>query len=203
MVYTEGMLIVSDRLLNAPVLGLQTGGELARTKEAIIDPATLKILAYELSGPLLSAHPSLLRISDVREISDIGLIVDSSDEFVSVDDVIKLGDIYRLNFRLVGMPVIDEKRKKLGKVNGYTIDTTSFIVHQLNIKRPFLKSLSDTELLIHRSQITEINNNEIIVRSEADTPEPLMESVRGSYVNPFRGKPTPEQPSTNIDYSSR
>jgi uncharacterized protein YrrD len=196
------MLIISDRLLGTPVLGLQTGGELARTKEAIIDPANLEILAYELSGPLLDAQPSFLRISDIREVSDIGLIVDSSDEFVGVDDVIKLRDIYRLNFRLIGMPVIDEKREKLGKVNGYTINTASFLVQQLSVKRPFFKSLNDTELLIHRSQITEINNDAIIVHSEADVPEPLMDSVRTSYVNPFRSKPAPDQPS-GVNYSSR
>lgn len=189
------MLITGDRLLNAPVLGLQTGSELARTKHAIIDPSNLKVLAYELSGPLLSFQPSLLRIVDVREISDIGLIVDSSDEFVGLDDVIKLGEIYKRHFTLDGMPVIDVQGSKLGRINGYTINTADFMVYQLSVKRPIFKSLGDTELLIHRSQITEINNNAIIVQSEADIPEPLMESVRTSYVNPFRSKPTAEHPA--------
>jgi uncharacterized protein YrrD len=190
------MLITGERLLNAPVLGLQTGGELARTREPVIDPSNLEILAYELVGPLLDTEPSLLRVADVREFSDIGLIVDSSDEFVSPDDIFKLGDIYQLHFTLIGMPVIDEKGRKLGKVHGYTVDTASFLVNQLSVKRPFLQSLNDTELLIHRTQITEINNDAIIVHSEADIPEPLMESVRTSYVNPFRKNPNPEQPTS-------
>jgi uncharacterized protein YrrD len=190
------MLITGERLLNAPVLGLQTGGELARTRKAVIDPVTLEILAYELEGPLLDTEPSLLRIADVREFSDIGLIVDSSDEFVSPDDIIKLGEVYQLHFSLVGMPVIDEKKRRLGKVNGYTVDTASFLVHQFSVRRPFLHSLNDTELLIHRTQITEINNDAIVVHSEADIPEPLMESVRTSYVNPFRKSPSPEQPTS-------
>lgn len=196
------MLIISEKLLNTPVLGLQTGSELARTKEAVIDPSNLEVLAYELTGPLLDSHPSFLRISDIREISDIGLIVDSSDEFVAVDDVIKLRDVYRLSFTLMGMSVVDEKHRKLGKVHDYTINTASFLVQQLSVKRPFFKSLNDTELLIHRSQITEINNDAIIVHSEADIPEPLLDSVRTSYVNPFRSKPAPDQP-TGINYSSR
>lgn len=196
------MLITGDRLLNTPVLGLRTGGELARTEEPIIDPSNLKILAYELSGPLLDTKPSLLSVVDIREISNIGLIVDSSDEFVAVDDIIKLKDIYELHFRLMGIAVIDEKHNKLGKVNGYTLSTADFIIQQLSIRRPFLKSLGDTELLVHRSQITEISNDVIVVRSDAEIPEPLLESVRTSYVNPFRSKPAPEQPS-HIDYSSR
>ena len=187
------MLLPGDRLLNAAVLGLQTGSELARTKRAIIDPSNLKILAYELSGPLLGTDVTLLRIVDVREISDIGLIVDSSDEFVGVDDVIKLSEVYKLHFTLLHMSVIDTNKTKLGKVNGYTLNTADFLVQQLSVKRPLFKSLNDTELLIHRSQITEINNDAIIVNSETEVPEPLMETVRGSYVNPFRSRPSPEQ----------
>jgi len=166
-------------------MGLQTGGELARTKRAIIDPQTLEIIAYELSGPLLDTHPSILRIADVREFSEIGLIVDSSDEFVSPSDIIKLDEIYKLNFTLSGMTVIDEKKHKLGKVDGYTIETGGFLIQQLSVKRPLLKSLNDTQLLIHRTQINEINDTSIIVNSETK-PQPILQVVRGAYQNPFR-----------------
>ena len=172
--------------MNAPVMGLQTGSELARTSHPVIDPHTLEIIAYELTGPLLTTHPTLLRIADVREFSDIGLIVDSSDEFVAVDDIIKLEEIYNLHFSPVGMPVIDERRHKLGKVDGYTIDTSGFLIQQLSIRRPLFKSFADPQLLIHRTQITEINDKEIIVHSRATIPEPPLETIRSAYTNPFR-----------------
>ena len=187
------MLLAGSRLIDTPVLGLQTGSELARTTRPIIDPAKLEIIAYELSGPLLDLHPSLLRIADVREFSDIGIIVDSSDEFVTPDDIIKLGEIYSRHFDVIGKRVLDEKRRKLGKVIAYNIDTTGFLIQQLSVKRPLLKSLNDTELLIHRSQITEINDNEIIVHSQAKVPEPVVQSVRSAYVNPFRKSANAEQ----------
>jgi uncharacterized protein YrrD len=192
------MLIAGSRLINAPVMGLQTGSELARTNRAIIDPRTLEIVAYELTGPLLNMHPSLLRVADVREFSDIGMIVDSSDEFVSPDDIIKLGEIYAMNFAITGMPVIDEKRHKLGKVESYTIETGGFLIQQLSVKRPLLKSLNDTHLLIHRTQITEINDSAIVVHSEVKPPEPVLQSVRTSYINPFR-----KNPKTQIEHMKR
>ena len=182
------MLIAGSRLIDAPVMGLQTGGELARTSKAIIDPRTLEIVAYELSGPLLDTNPSALRIADVREFSEIGLIVDSSDEFVSPHDIIKLDEIYTMDFRLVGMNVIDEKKHKLGKVDGYTIETGGFVIQQLSVKRPFLKSFNDTQLLIHRTQITEISNEAITVNSEVKV-QPLLQPGVGNYRNPFRKSP--------------
>lgn len=184
------MIIAGSRLLDAPIMGLQTGGELARTSRAIVDPATLQILAYEIHGPLLHGE-QLLRIADVREFSDIGIIVDSGDEFVAPEDVIKLYDIYKLRFDPYGMLVTDEKRNKLGKVIAYTLETMTFTIQQLSVKRPLLKSLGDTELLIHRTQIIEINDKSIVVHSKAKVPEPRLESIRTSYVNPFR-KSSPE-----------
>jgi uncharacterized protein YrrD len=174
-------------------MGLQTGSELARTRKAVIDPKTLEIIAYELEGSLLDQHPSLLRVADVREFSDIGLIVDSSDEFVAVDDIIKLNEVYNLKFTPINMPVLDEKRHKLGKVESYTIDTTAFLIQQLLVKRPLFKSLNDAQLLIHRTQITEINNNEIIVHSQAEIPEPAIDAMRHGYTNPFRKNRQAEQ----------
>lgn len=167
-------------------MGLQTGSELGRLVRPVINPDTLAILAYEVEGPLLDKSPSLLRIADVREFSDIGIIVDSSDEFVSPDDVIKLGEVYKLHFSPINMKVVDEKHRKLGKVDGYTIETTGFVIQQLSVKRPLLKSLNDTQLLIHRSQITEINDHEITVHSEAKIPEPAISAVKNNYINPFR-----------------
>ena len=182
------MLIAGSRLIDAPVMGLQTGGELARTKKAVIDPRTLEIVAYELTGSLLDTHPSVLRIVDVREFSEIGLIVDSSDEFVSPSDIIKLDEIFELNFTLIGMSVIDEKGRKLGKVDSYTIETGGFLIQQLGVKRPLLKSFNDTQLLIHRTQISEINNTAIVVNSEIKV-QPVLKTAPGSYQNPFRKTP--------------
>jgi hypothetical protein len=180
-------------------MGLQTGSELARTNRAVIDPKTLEVIAYELEGPLLDETPSLLRIADVREFSDIGLIVDSSDEFVGLDDIIKLKEVYDLHFTPICMHVIDEKRQKLGKVDSYTIETGAFLIQQLLVKRPLLKSLNDAHLLIHRTQITEINDSEIIVHSQAEIPEPALEAMRHGYTNPFRKSQQAEQ----IKQSSR
>jgi len=192
------MMLLGSTLTKAPVMGLQTGSEIAQTKTAIIDPATLAVVAYVVEGPLLEDGVWLLRIADVRELSDLGFIVDSTDEFIHPEDVLKINEVYNLNFPLLEMPVIDERRSKLGKVIDFTLETGTFMVQQLTVRRPLLKSFNDTELLIHRSQIIEINDNAIVVHSEAKAPEPELHEVVGSYVNPFRksDSPAPESSDT-------
>jgi len=185
------MLLIGNRLINMPIMGLQTGTQLAVTKTPVIDPGNLKIIAYEVDGPLLSERPSFIRIADVREISNVGMIIDSNDEFVGLEDVIKIKEIYDLGFMLVDLSVVDESKNKLGKVESYNIDSDSFIIQQLNLKPGLIKSLSEAGLLIHRSQIVEINNQHIIVKSAAKKLAPMVKSGQMTYMNPFRSTSTP------------
>ncbi|NTW62117.1 hypothetical protein HGB25_01750 [Candidatus Saccharibacteria bacterium] len=181
------MLILGSRLIGTPIMSLQTGAQLASIKAPVIDTSNLKIVGYEVEGPLLDIRPALLRIDDVRELSNVGMIIDSSDEFVGVDDVIDMGKMYKLNFKLIGLQVISESKQKLGRVSDYSLDTSSFVIQQLNVRHGIIKSFTDTELLIHRSQIVEINDSAIVVRSTAQNIKPVASPASNSaYLNPFR-----------------
>ena len=184
------MLILGSRLINIPVMSLQTGTKLAVTKFPIVDPSNLKIMAYEVDGQMLNEHPSFIRIADVRELSTVGMIIDSNDEFIGKKDVISIQKLYELGFNLIGMKVIDESKHKLGKVKDYSLETNSFVIQQLNIKPSVIKSLADTELLVHRSQIVEINNQNIIVKTTAKKLEPIKNMDHLTYLNPFRSPNT-------------
>lgn len=187
------MLLLGSQLVGTPVLGLQTGARLAEISEPIIDPANLKIVAYTLNGPLLSERPSMIMTSDIREHSSIGMIVDSSDEFIGLHDVVKIEEIVNLGFKLIGMNVIDQLKHKLGKVDDYSVESDGFVIEQLNVKRGVIQALTETSLLINRSQIVEINDHNIVVHTTAKKIEPAVKSDRSSFVNPFRSSsPQPE-----------
>ena len=195
------MLLIGERLLGTPVMSLQVGVKVAETIEPVIDPRNLAVVAYEVDGPLLAVHPQFIRIADIRELSDIGMIIDSSDELVGIDDVIKIKEIRDLNFRLVGMKVIDERGKSLGKVEGYTIDTDSFVIQQLAVRGGLMNRLSSTGHMVHRSQITEISDTVITVKSTDQKLTSLQTTgaIHRTYTNPFRRPVEPQPQSTTID----
>lgn len=188
------MLILSTKLQNISVMSLQTGSEIAKTSNPIIDPATLDIVAYHLAGRLLKSDDIVLLASDIREISDIGFIVDSADELVHKTDIVKLHDLLKLGFGLIDKTVIDDKGTKLGRIYDYAIDPMNFKVHQLHVKRPLMKSLQDSHLTINRSQIVEINNKNIVVQSATLEKKAQPAVVSENFINPFR---KPATPSTN------
>lgn len=179
------MLLPGSQLLDLPVLSLQTGGEVARTKKYVINPDNLFVIAIELSGQNLVTTPAFLRIDDIREISDMGIIIDSSDEIVELDDIITLKRLYESGFDVMGVKVIDDAHNKVGKVSGIVLNSSNFIVQQINVQRPLLRSLGDTELLIHRGQIVNVTNDLITINK---SKEKIRNTAKTSYVNPFRAR---------------
>jgi len=178
-------------------MSLQTGTRLAHTLKPIIDPSNLRILAYEIEGPLLTENPSFIRTNDIREYGRLGMIINSNDELIGLSDVIQIEKIYKLKFPLIGVQVLDEHKRKLGKVDDYTLNTDDFVIQQLNVRRGFLKGITDTGLLVNRSQILEINNTSIVVKSPSvKSAEPVMQAIRGEFVNPFRAPKPQAGPET-------
>lgn len=185
------MLLLGEHLKSMPVMSLQTGAEIARAEEAIIDPAVLDIVAYRLTGSRLEHDDTILLTKDIREISDIGFIIDSADELVTAEDVMKIQKIIELHFNLINLDVIDERKHKLGKIYDYTIDPLTFTIHQLHVRRPLIKSLKTSDLLIGRKQILEVNNKSVIVNSATLEDRPVPAAVAGGFINPFKNVTPP------------
>lgn len=191
------MLLSGTQLVGTPIMSLQTGKELAVSSHAVINPHNLSIIAYRIAGPHLDHDPSYLRTADVRELGGLGMIVDSSDEFVEPDDIITDKKIYDMEFTLEGKHVVDDRKNKIGKVTDYIIDVDSFVIMQLVVKRPLLKSFSDDELIVHRSQIVEITDDKIIIKSGKVKKKAAVKESR-HYVNPFR-QTAPQPEAVRID----
>ena len=183
------MLVVGSKLVGAPVMSVHVGGEIARAKMAIIEPENLKVVAYELTGALLRGIPEkILRTEDVREFGRLGLIIDSRDELVAREDVVRIDEILKLNFSLVGLKVVTKKGKKLGKVSDYLVETGDFSVQKIIVQRPTMKSLLDPELTIDRVEIVEVDDYKIVVKDEEaklKAKEKKAEFIP-NFVNPFR-----------------
>lgn len=182
-------------------MSLQTGTQLGNVDEAIIDPHQLRVLAYYVDGPLLDERPSIIRIEDIREIGEVGFIIDSSDDITAPEDIVRLQEIIDLGFELTGLKVIDERKHNLGHVLDYNIDAASFEIRQIRVKPPITKILGLSELMIHRDQIVKITNDKIIVKSTSNEERVKAENQPRVYTNPFRG--ASQQPEASSSETQR
>ncbi|HEX6258118.1 MAG TPA: hypothetical protein VFZ48_01405 [Candidatus Saccharimonadales bacterium] len=186
------MLFLAPNFTNVPVMSLQTGAQLAITSEAVIDPRTLTIVAFYLEGDMLDRKPALLMTQDIRESGDLGFIIDSSEEIMAPDDMFSFQEVLKWHFELIGISTVDNHGRKLGKVVNYGVDIDSFVIEQLYIQRPFLQNLTETELLIHRSQIISVTDEQITVSAPDIKAGQKLASQAKAFINPFSAEPKGE-----------
>lgn len=181
------MLLLSDKLTNIPIMSLQTGTELARTDEAIIDPRNLNIIALYVHGPQIDVHPSVLHIADIREAGELGFIVNDSNILMSTEGLVRLEEIINFHFTLIGTAIYDTNSKHLGKVADYAFEPTTYTIQQLYAHQSLFKSLSVMSNIIHRKQIVSVTKDRIIVES-ASIKDKIVENAEAAraFVNPFR-----------------
>lgn len=167
---------------------MQAAGPIATVAAAIIDPNNLKILGLKLSGPLVAhSNENLIDVKSIREYSRYGCIIDSADELIAEDDVIKIKNVLELNFDLIGLKVETKQGTKLGRVSDYTLTSEDFMVQQIIVRRPALKALVDSELTISRKEIVEVTDYKIIVKDEEKVIKEKAENdFIPNFINPFR-----------------
>lgn len=196
------MLLSISQLIGMPVVSLQ--GKIGIITELVIEPASFKILAFRLSGHLINRNNNLIDVNSIREYTSFGYIVDSEEELISKDDVIKISQAIDLKFNPLGYRVETKKGSRLGRVTNFTVSSKDYSIQQLIVRRPLIKSFTDPELTIPRKEIVEVNDDKIIVKDEAETikEKAAHEDFVPNFVNPFRSQEpdlSPARTKTPVD----
>jgi uncharacterized protein YrrD len=164
------MLQLSATLLNKAVMSLRTGGQVATTVEAIINPNNLKLEGFYCQDSH-SKERLVLLYQDIRDIVGKGIVVDDYEVLVDPEDLVRLKDVMSIHFSLIGKQVVTVSKNKIGKVSDYAVETNSMYVQKIYATQSLLKSLTAGSLSIDRTQIVEITNRKIVIQD-------LLETVR-------------------------
>lgn len=164
------MLQLSGSLLNKSVLSLRTGGVIATTTEAIINPNNLKIEGFYCVDAFDRKKTLILLYQDIRDLIPQGFVVNDHDVLVTPEELVRLKDILDIRFTLIGKQLITVKKDKLGRVIDFAAEVETFYIQKLYASQSMLKSLTSGSLAIDRNQIVEITDKKIIIQ---DIAQPL------------------------------
>lgn len=156
------MLQLSNALVNRPVLSLRTGTTIATAVAPIINPNNLKIEGFYCDDRFHKQHLVLL-YQDIRDLIAQGFVVNDHDVLSEPGELVRLKDIFKLNFELIGKPVETVNKQKVGKVTDYATEVTTMYIQKLYVSQPIFKSLAGGSLSVDRTQINEITNRRIII----------------------------------------
>ncbi len=157
------MLRFINEFENQPVMSLRGGRRISTTLEPLLNPHKLRVEGL-FCEDRASGVDKILLMEDVREFSDVGLIVDSEENLMDPADLVRLEDIMQMNFTMVGKRLVTQSGKKLGRVEDFAIDDVSYRIEKIYARPTALKTLSTNDYIISRRQIASVNHDEVIVK---------------------------------------
>jgi len=131
--------------------------------EPIMNPNNLKVEGFRCIDQF-DNRELILVTQDIRDHIKDGFVIDDHEVLVEPEELVRLKDVLKLNFILLGKPVYTDKKKRLGKVVDYAVDNETLYVQKLYVSQTILKSLNAGQLTIDRSQIVEITDRRVIVK---------------------------------------
>ena len=156
------MLQLSKALINRPVLSLRTGTQVATTTLPLINPNNLKIEGIYCQDRF-EKQQLILLYQDVRDVLPQGIVVNDHDVLSDPAELVRLKDIIKLHFELIGKPVVTVSKEKVGKVTDYATEIETMYVQKIYVGQSLLKSFTGGSLSIDRTQIYEITTRRVVI----------------------------------------
>lgn len=167
------MYALASKLIGLPILSLQNAETLTVVTGLIINADNLEVVALSCaSQPRLGEHPIIL-MRDIRQVAIDCLLVNAEDDIAEADDIVRLKPLIQTNFNPHGIPVVTDMKRRIGKVEDFTVNLESFNLQKLYVRQPLLRSWTGASLIIDRCQIVKVSRREIIVREST-----LLETSR-------------------------
>lgn len=173
------MLLHDGSLQKLRLLSLRTGTIIGVCETPIINPRNLKIEGFFVRSR--NKHDSSILISqDIRELTPQGIVVNDEEVLCSPDELIRMQETLKLDFKLTGLPVYMGK-KSLGKVTGYATEIESMFIIKIYVSPHIWRSLGNSQLTIDRGDIIEITPKRIIINDDS-TKVKIKNLIRKSRV---------------------
>lgn len=144
-------------------MSLRTGGQVAVAVEPIINPNNLKIEGFYCDDKF-EKRQLILLTQDIRDRVPQGFVVNDHEVLADPEELVRLQEVMKLQFSLIGKPVVTVNKRRLGKVNDYAVDDIAMYVQKIYVGQSLLKNFAGGSLSIDRGQIVEITDRKIVVQ---------------------------------------
>jgi sporulation protein YlmC with PRC-barrel domain len=161
---SSSMLQLSGTIINKPVLSLRTSTVVATDTQPIINPNNLKIEGFYCQDSLDRTRTLVMLYQDIRDLIPQGFVVNDHDVLCEPSELVRLQEVLKLNFDLIGKPVVTVSKERIGKVNDFALDINTMYVQKLYVSQSIFKSFTGGNLGIDRTQIFEITDKRVVIQ---------------------------------------
>jgi len=158
------MYALASQLIGLPILSLQNAETITRVTGLIMEIKSLEIVAFSCEPVRdIGKHPVLL-LRDIRQVAIDCLLVNTAEDLVEADDIVRLAPLLKRGFNPKGLKVVTDHKRKVGTVEDFTVNLQTFHLQKIYVRQSMVRSWVGASLIIDRSQILEVSEREFTVR---------------------------------------
>ena len=161
------MLKLSAIYHNRDILSLRTGHAIGHAYSPIINPDNLKIEGW-YATEIGSRDSMVLPVREIRDLISKGLVVNDQDSITHPDDLVRMKKIINLDYELIGKRIVTDRKKRVGKVQDYSIDDQTMYIQKLYVNQSLFKGINKGQIIIDRTQIIRITSKDIVVKAPTE-----------------------------------
>jgi uncharacterized protein YrrD len=135
---------------------------LTSIKNAVVDPSTGKLCAFEVS------HGKNKIIASIDVLKwDRFIKVHNIDSIIDADDVLLVDRVLKENIKIYKNKVVTKNGDYLGRVFDFTLDSNDFVLKNIYVAKDFWGMIKYDKRIINKKNIIEILKDKIIVKEDA------------------------------------
>lgn len=152
-------MVLASSMLRLPVGTLKPPVRVGKVKDLVIDPKGGKFLGITVSVSLLQSA-RFVTASDIVAVDRAGLVIASEESLVEVGEVVRVRQALKEGVRVLGLRVVTQARRKIGRVSDLAIDLEGQRVAKYYVKSWF------SERIIPATAVVKITRKEMVIESD-------------------------------------
>jgi len=154
------MLILNSKIENIPVIELENQQKIASVFDCLIDPKNGKMIGLIVRVGQILTKNQLVAEKDIIQILPTAVLVANGDKVDEISEVVRANELYKKNFRLIGLKVKTKSGRSLGKVEDFLISDELRELVKIYVRNLF------SDRIIPYSAIIKIDQRGVTVKDD-------------------------------------
>lgn len=154
------MKLLRSDIIGLPVGALEEKAKIGVVSDVVVNPDNGTILALIIKTGFLRQERKVVDWQDVRVVEKSGVVVGTVEQLIALEEMVRVEQLIKDGFHLVGLPVFTTSGQKIGRVNNFRFDSVTDSLNQL-----YVRGFWGPNRIIGMSSIVRIELRKVVVRN--------------------------------------
>ena len=157
--WVNAMKLLRSDIIGRPVGALEEKAKVGTARDVVVNPEDGRVLALVVGTGIFKKGQKVVGWQDVRAVEESGIVIGSKEQMLAPLEIVRVNQLMKDSFHLVGLPVVSSGGVRIGRVNNFCFDATTGQLVQL-----FVKGFWGPNRIINWATVVRIEPNRVVIR---------------------------------------